>query len=310
MKCMFSDEETSTEEHVLPRWMQRRYSLANQTYNLPNGTLLAYKNAKVPAAETHNRKFGEIEDRLSRGVASLQDIYLWAFKVHIGLIYRNASLRTDIRSPSSPNFWTLDGFGREIWLFQKLYQVWSNGGTISPNPFGTVFQIKALTPKPKFDFIHSLQSGTLFFQLGDEVIFVSLYDRARAMTSNIPGHFEYHRSVTSTLPTDQKDDQSHIAQRIWACEAAYFIYRSAGGISFVSSEASFTAIPPLSWPTSRPSDEKEYTAFCRSFGLKLEHFGGEVGHAYSNLMLDEVLYLQAEISKRRQKAKSESDLTQ
>ena len=127
MKCLFSGEETSSEEHVVPRWMQRRFSLANQTYNLPNGTPIAYRNAKVPAAQAHNTKFGEIEDRLSRGVATLQEIYLWAFKIHVGLIHRSASLRIDIRSPSAPNFWKLEGFGQEIWLFQKLYAIWAAG---------------------------------------------------------------------------------------------------------------------------------------------------------------------------------------
>ena len=289
---MFSGEEVSSEEHVLPRWMQKRFSLANQLYHLPNGATLAYKNAKVPAAQEHNAKFGEIENRLSRGKASLQEIYLWAFKVHIGLIYRNASLRVDIRSPSSPNFWTLDGFGQEIWLFQSLYKVWSNGGEISPDPFGTVLLMPALTPKPSFDFIHNIQSGTLFFQLGDYVIFVSLYDRARAMTSNINSQFEYHRNRISSLPEKDKEDQAFIAQRVWASECAYFIYRSTGGISFISSEEKFVAIPPLSWPETRPSDEDEYREFCRSFGLNLERFGGEVNHLYRNITPADVRALQ------------------
>ena len=292
MKCLFSGEETSSEEHVVPRWMQRRFSLANQTYNLPNGTPIAYRNAKVPAAQAHNTKFGEIEDRLSRGVATLQEIYLWAFKIHVGLIHRSASLRIDIRSPSAPNFWKLEGFGQEIWLFQKLYAIWAAGGAIEPDPFGTVLRMKALTPQPSFDFIHNMQSGTLFFQLGDEVLFVALYDQARAMTSNIAEQFEYHREVIPAAPADQQAEQALIAQRVWSCESAYFLYRSSAGMSFISTDTIFSVVPPLAWPSTRPSDETEYRSFCLSFGLKLEYFGGEVGHRYRNLTPEDVRGLQ------------------
>lgn len=292
MKCLFSGEETSSEEHVLPRWMQKRFSLANQTYNLPNGTTIAYRNAKVPAAQAHNTKFGEIEDRLSRGVATLQEVYLWAFKIHVGLIHRSASLRIDIRSPSSPNFWKLEGFGQEIWLFQKLYAIWSAGGTIQPDPFGTVLRMKALTPQLSFDFIHNMQSGTLFFQLGDEVLFVALYDQARAMTSNIARQFEHHRQVIAAAPADQQAEQAMIAQRVWACESAYFLYRSATGMSYITTDTMFSVVPPLDWPPTRQSDETEYRSFCLSFGLNLEHFGGEVGHLYKNLTRQDVRDLQ------------------
>lgn len=288
MECMFSGEDTSNDEHILPRWMQKRFKLSNQTYNLPNGTMIAYKNAKVPVSEAHNSRFSKIEDRISRGVATPLEIYLWAFKVHVGLIHRNSTLKIDIRSPSSPVFWKLAGFGQEIWLFQKLYSVWAKGGTISPDPFGTVLRMKALTPRPSFDFIHNMQSGTLFFQLGDEALFIVLYDQSRAARSNIASHFEHNRQVISSVPAHERQDKAFIAQRVWACESSYFLYRSMQGISFVSADAIFHAVPPLFWPETRPSDEAELAAFCRSFGLKLTRFGGEVGHEYTNLTKDDI----------------------
>ncbi len=288
MKCMFSGEETSTEEHVLPRWMQKRFGLEKETYNIPNGTTITYKNAKVPAAKEHNARFGKVEERLSRGAASLQEIYLWAFKVHIGLIHRNASLKVDIRSPTSPFFWEVGDFGSEIWLFQRLYQVWSEGGEISPDPFGTVLRFKALTPNPSFDFVHNMQSGTLFFQLGGEVLFIALYDKGALASSNVTALYEYHRSVISAMSVQDQVERALTAQRVWACETAYFLYRAKAGFSFVSGQNSFTAVPSLSRPVSQPSDEQEYATFCRSFGLKLERFGGEVGHLYSNLTPEDI----------------------
>ncbi|WP_155633334.1 hypothetical protein [Burkholderia stagnalis] len=285
---MFSGEETSNEEHVLPRWMQRRFNLGDQCYHLPNGTSIAYKHAKVPVAEEHNSRFSAIEDRVSRGVATLQEIYLWAFKVHVGLIHRTSTLKIDIRSPSSPSFWNLDGFGQEIWLFQTLYSLWTKNGNISPDPFGTVLRMKALTPQPGFDFVHNMQSGTLFFQLGDEVLFIALYDQARTARSNVVAQFEYQRQFISTLPAHTQQDAAQVGQRVWACETAYFHHRSRQGMSFVSTKNSFQAVPPMFWARTRPSDSAELAEFCRSFGLKLEHFGGEAGHRYSNLTEDDI----------------------
>lgn len=288
MNCMFSGEETSNEEHVLPRWMQKRFNLENQTYHLPNGTTIPYKHAKIPVSNKHNDRFGRIENRISRRAATLQEIYLWAFKIHIGLIHRNSTLKIDVRSPSSPTFWELDGFDREIWLFRSLYSVWEKGGEISPDPFGTVLRTKALTPQPSFDFIHDMRAGTLFFQLGDEILFIALYDQARAARSNMATQLEYHRQVISQAPAHERQDYALSGQRVWACESAYLLYRSRQGISFASTETSFLAIPPLSWAPTRPSDEAELGAFCRSFGLKLMRFGGEAGHRFASLTEDDI----------------------
>lgn len=287
LDCMFSGEETSNDEHIIPRWMQRRFDLAQQTYNLPNGTRIQYRHAKIPVAQSHNTRFSQIEDRISRNEATSEEIFLWAMKVHIGLIYRSASLKIDIRVPTSPTFWTPNDFGQEVWLFRTLYKVWSEGGTISPNPFGTVFRAKALTPQPDFDFIHNMQAGVLFFQLGDEIILVVLYDQGRNAQSNIAQQFEGHREYLNGMPTDDRQDAGFVGQRVWACETAYFHYRSRQGLSFISSENSFHVVPPMNWRDTRPAEEKELSSFCRSFGLKLEKFGGEVGNIFSNLTAED-----------------------
>lgn len=288
MDCMFSGETTTNEEHVLPRWMQRRFGLANQTYHLPNGTQIAYRNAKIPVSDAHNTTFGRIETRMAQGVATDQEIYLWAFKIHVGLIYKNAGLKVDIRAPDSPMFWSLDGFGNEIWLFRKLYEVWASGGSVSPNAFGSVIRMKALTPSPSFDFVHNLQTGVVFFQLGDEVIYVALYDQGRLATSNVPQQFEWARQRLSALPATEDITQAFYAQRVWACETSYFQYRSHQGINYVSTPTLFAAIPPMRWRDTRPSSEAELAVYCRSFGLKLERFNNGLGVAFSNLTSEEI----------------------
>lgn len=214
MECMFSGDQTSNEEHILPRWMQRRFKLENETYTLPNGATLRYKHAKVPVAGNHNARFGKIEHALSCGTATAQEIYLWAFKIHIGLIFRNSNLKVDIKSLSASNFWELKDFGNEIWLFRQLYATWSTGGSIYPNPFGTVLEMKALPSQLNFDFIHNMKSGTLLFQLDDKVIFIVLYDQGIAANSNIATQFEAHRQRIASLPLDEQEAHGSVAQRV------------------------------------------------------------------------------------------------
>jgi len=59
-ECMFSGEVADSEEHVIPRWLQRRFSLSNQEVILPNQTTFRYAKAKVPVETEHNREFGKI----------------------------------------------------------------------------------------------------------------------------------------------------------------------------------------------------------------------------------------------------------
>jgi hypothetical protein len=291
---MFSGNETSSEEHILPRWMQRRFNLSDQTYNLPNATTIKYKYAKIPVAASHNAEFGKIENKISRGVATLQEIYLWAFKIHIGLIYKSSALKVDIRLPASPSFWDVKDFSKEVWLFRALYSVWAKNGRISPNPFGSVIRMKALTPEPSFDLVHNLQSQTIFLQMGDEVLFIALYDHGRLARSNVQEQFEHHRQAIQAMSGEKQMDQAVFTQRVWACESAYFHYRSRAGLSFQFTESSFTLINPFSWPPAEPVDEEELKLFCRSFGLKLEQYNGETKNVYSNLMADDIEALRQE----------------
>ena len=296
MQCMFSGNETSNDEHILPRWMQRRFNLGDETYNLPNGTTIKYKYAKIPVAAEHNARFGKIEDRISRGAATLQEIYLWAFKIHVGLIYKSSSLKVDIRSPASPSFWDVKDFGHEIWLFRALYSAWAKNGQITPNPFGSVIRMKALTPKPNFDLVHNLQSQTIFLQLGEEVLFVALYDHGRLAYSNIQKQFEHHRQRIQEMPVEKQMDHAVFTQRVWACESAYFHYRSRSGLSFTATKNDFHLLKPMSWPPTEPVEEEGLRDFCRSFGLKLEQYNGETRNTYSNLKREDIEELRRELN--------------
>jgi hypothetical protein len=200
-ECIFSGEVPDNEEHVLPRWLQSRFNLWTETVTLPNATQLQYKFAKVPVRSSDNTRFGDIENSISRGQFEPQEVYLWALKIHTGMLFRDSTLSLDRSDPSSGTILDVDDFATEIRIFRWLYKIWDSGGTISPNPFGSVFVFDALTPKPEFDFIHNLVSGTVAFQLGDKFIYVSLWDQSDGLASNVmESWLSHHAPIVQSEP--------------------------------------------------------------------------------------------------------------
>lgn len=56
MKCIFTGKDTNSSEHVIPRWLQARFGLAEQDLIVPNGTRLKYKHHRVPADRDANNQ--------------------------------------------------------------------------------------------------------------------------------------------------------------------------------------------------------------------------------------------------------------
>lgn len=290
LDCLFSGEATENEEHVIPAWMQRRFNLWQQKIIIPNGTSLQYRFVKVGAAERHNAKFGEIENRISRGIYDPQEVYLWALKIHIGFLFRDATLKADRSKPDSDTVWKIDDFESEIVAFQTLFKVWSDGGSISPNPFGSVFILDALTPEPAFDFIHDVWSGTVLFQLGLKLIFVSLWDQSDGLSANLlEGWEKYHQPFVKSQAAEDRQIYGHTAHHVWACDSAYWLWRQRRRFNFVRTPQSFALIPPATRKRGLPASEAELSSFCKTFGLSLTKFNGEVSNAYTLLTLDDVI---------------------
>lgn len=282
MKCIFTGKEADSSEHVIPRWLQTRFALSEQTMFIPNGTPLKYKHHRVPADSEANNRFGVIEERISRGILDPAEVYLWALKIHIGCIHRDASLRFDIKDSSSPFILDVSDFAQEVWLFQQLFENWSKGGSTEPSPFGSVFIVDSLLPTPKFDFLHCLITGTIGIDIGGKFVLVFLWDQGDAMHANVLKQWEdWHAPrVKAMAGTKEFDDNCYIAPHVWACETAYWIYRHRRAHSLIKTPTQVVLVPPLGRPQGRPAQEAEYRQVCRNFGLDLVHYNGEVNNVY------------------------------
>lgn len=283
MKCLFGGTETDSKEHVIPQWLQRKFKLQEQTIIIPNGTTLKYRLLVVPADLVENNRFGEIEERISRGVFNLDEVYLWALKIHIGLIFRDSSLRVDIRDPASKFILDIGSFDSEIALFRLLYEHWKTGGTTSPLPFGSVFILDSLLPPDTFDLFHCLITGTVGIHIGGKFVVVFLWDQGDARAANIEKQWSMHHLPVTIRMQGDKDYETHcyMAHHVWACESAYWLYRHRRSLNIIKSKDQIVLIPPASRPEIRAPNENEYRSVCTSFGLELIKFNGEVANVYA-----------------------------
>ncbi len=94
-----------TDEHVIPKWIQRKYKLANQQLHLLNGTTIPYRQLTVPCClMCNNQHLQPLETRMSLAVAkgaagvrsiAQHELFLWLGKLFYGLLYRELFLPWD-----------------------------------------------------------------------------------------------------------------------------------------------------------------------------------------------------------------------
>lgn len=285
---MFSGGPPDTVEHVVPKWLQRRFDLWNQSLVLPNGTSLPYRQVTVPVKREHNASFGAIESRISEGKFVPDELYLWALKIHIGLLYRDARLRARQFDPSSNTILSLGDFSSEVLFFRQVYDVWRGGLKTRPSPFGSVVVLKVPELANRFDFFHSMATGVVGICLGEAFLLVFLWDQCDTMRTNFLKTFQDHHLVQiRNAKPEMKAATSYMALHVWVCEIAYFVWRNRRAISYLRTESGLLLGHAVQKAVRRPAEEHTYRDVCRTFGLKLEKFNGEVDNQYSQLVLPE-----------------------
>lgn len=98
-----------TDEHVVPRWVQRRYDLWSQKLTLLNGTAIPYSQLTVPCCSScNNDHLSRIEDSLSatvdRGRSAVvalgpKLLFLWLGKIFYAILYKELMLLRERADP-------------------------------------------------------------------------------------------------------------------------------------------------------------------------------------------------------------------
>src|SRR5580704_13377068 len=99
----------SSREDIFPLWLQKKFELSNQTLTLLNQTRIQYRHLKVPCCTScNNVHLSQLENRvktllfnrsLHYAQQHLDQIYVWAMKILVGIIYAERLLPRRRRHP-------------------------------------------------------------------------------------------------------------------------------------------------------------------------------------------------------------------
>jgi hypothetical protein len=105
------EEFGSTEEHIFPRWVQKRFDLWNQKLTLLNGTTIPYRSLTVPCCEECNKyRLQPIEVAMSAAMAKGAEevralgnnvLFLWLGKIFYAILYKELSLSSERKKINS-----------------------------------------------------------------------------------------------------------------------------------------------------------------------------------------------------------------
>ncbi|MGO8869099.1 MAG: hypothetical protein ACLQME_21630 [Alphaproteobacteria bacterium] len=276
LSCLFSGLDPDTDEHVIPDWLQARFGLQRARYQLPSASGLDYRHARVAATRACNEAFGKIETRISQGRFVWEEVYLWLFKIHIGLMYRDVSLRSDIRDPNSGTVIPYRVIDHQVTIFRELFKHYSENGELGTDrsPPGSVFILPSMG-RGHFDFQHSFTCGCVGVNIGEFYLAASLWDFGCAKDF---GYFDWvwneanYRCPPENLGPEKRAAWYLHAQATWLCNLGYWSFRWNINMYRIS-ETFQPKMPEFEGPAhQRREDPEELARICRTFGLELKEF--------------------------------------
>jgi len=99
-----------SQEHVFPKWLQRKFELWSETITLANGTVMPYRQLTIPCCESCNTEhLSKIENSVATALGSGYDgirgldeqtLFLWMSKIYYGILFKEVLLPYDRSAPS------------------------------------------------------------------------------------------------------------------------------------------------------------------------------------------------------------------
>lgn len=173
-------------EHVIPKWLQKKYGLHDQKLTLLNGTLIPYRQLTVPCCEKCNNGFlsgieKQVQTIQDKGDVTTLDEYIalgrWMAKILVGILVKETSLLRDRRYPDLGRIVPSD-FLEELHHCQLILQSARKATMFrclhGPHPF-TLYWYKINEGEhPKFDLSTNIVGQSIAIRAGGlAVVFVN-----------------------------------------------------------------------------------------------------------------------------------------
>jgi hypothetical protein len=174
--------ETRTEEHVIPKWVQRKYHLWSERLGLLNDTSIQYRQLTIPCCNRcNNERLANLESTIESAVASGYEavvalpksaVFQWLAKIFVGLLYKDLLLPFDRSDRSTGNIIDAETLKRfsimHLWI--QMANLAFEVGNESEYCPGSIFVFRTQkpdNPKKQFDLVDMTLANCLAIRLGD-----------------------------------------------------------------------------------------------------------------------------------------------
>ncbi|GAB5491580.1 MAG: hypothetical protein Phog2KO_17950 [Phototrophicaceae bacterium] len=158
---LLSDDNRS-EEHIFPKWLQRRYDLFNMELDLLNGTPMPYKSLKIPCCKNCNGIYlSNMESRIQQahdaGFEAFSKlprilIFQWLAKIFYGLLFRELFLNLDRTNPADGKIFEVEQIKMYDIIHQFLQSVRMPFSFVSFQPW-SIFVVRILNSHKPSNFM-------------------------------------------------------------------------------------------------------------------------------------------------------------
>lgn len=236
-----------TQEHVFPKWLQRRFDLWTQRIGLVNDSLIQYRQLMIPAcAPCNNGDLSRLEAAIAKAVdggyatASSLDPYLWylwAGKLFYGTLRRELSLIRNRANPEEGNIISsalLKSFSN-LHLF--LQGIRKQHEFVGEPPYSVlVCNVHDVGHPRNYCFRDNLTHMTVSVRMGEIGLLVSLEDGG--LTEESYGRFVSEVAGRKLHPIQFDELTAKVTYQVALLE---------GGVTYISSKATDTDVPVKSY---------------------------------------------------------------
>ena len=192
--CFICGKFATTREHIIPKWIQRKYKLWDQLIGLPNDTSIPYRKLTIPICNNCNNKvLSPIESKIKNGIASDKEIWKWACKIHYGLTRKDDFLEWDLKNPGykiGDVYYEDD----KLELDRHLVHSITDSFITEPCPFGSVFEFE-FDHQNEFYFAHLINIPGICINTGNKGYVVFIKDTGTLKRQ--PGIMKYYENMKS-----------------------------------------------------------------------------------------------------------------
>lgn len=256
--CFICGNKAESVEHIIPKWLLKKFNLWDFQIEIPNKTFTTYKKLIVPACKICNNEiYGKLENRIKQKTNDEKDIWRWANKIHFGLRLKDRFLDFDRKQPGI-KIYDVFGTGDYFQKNRKFLHCVSGKFSCHPDPYGSVFIID-LEKEEDFNLIHIIQSNSIYICTGDRIYIVFINDgQILKHDINIINQFE-------KIKKDKKNILS--GSLFFYAQCIYYFEQYTYTIPTVMCKNTIMKIGRATLRDEKPLDKELFRSICNRFGV-------------------------------------------